>query len=106
MSQDLALARNRTRVVQLGAQCTDHWTTGQSRGVDVLAVQLTTHVISSILYGRTVVQPNFFQLDGLLLFCIIMGLHSASSTIMTLIFDLVVILKGKVRSWSLYLLKG
>ena len=27
-------------------------------------------------YGRT---SNFFQLDGLLLFCIIMGLHSASS---------------------------
>ena len=49
---------------------------------------------------------SFFQLDGLLLFCIIIGLHSASSTIMILIFDLVVILKGKVRSWSLYLLKG
>ena len=30
-------------------------------------------------YGRTVVHPNFFRLDGLLLFCIIMGLRSASS---------------------------
>ena len=29
----------------------------------------------------TVVHPNFFRLDGSLLFCIIMGLHSASSTI-------------------------
>ena len=33
--------------------------------------------------GRTVVSPNFFRLDGLLLpFCIIMGLRSASSAIM------------------------
>ena len=28
-----------------------------------------------------VIHPNFFRLDGLLLFCIIMGLRSASSTI-------------------------
>ena len=56
--------RTRTRVVRLGAQCTDHWTTGQSRGVGVPAVQLTTHVKSSTLYGRTVVQPNFFGLMG------------------------------------------
>ena len=55
----------------LGAQCTDHWTTGQSRGVGVRAVQLTMHVKSSTLYGRT---SKFFQLDGLLLLCIIMGL--------------------------------
>ena len=34
-------------------------TTGQSRGVGVPAVQLTTHVKSSTLYGRTVVHPNF-----------------------------------------------
>ena len=40
-------------------------------------VQLTTHVKSSTLYGHTVI----FQLDGLLLFCIIMGLRSASSAI-------------------------
>ena len=41
------------RVVRLGARCTDHWTTGQSRGVGVPAVQLTTHVKSSTLYGRS-----------------------------------------------------
>ena len=44
------------RVVQLGAQCTDHWTTGQGRGIGVPAVQLTTHVKSSTLYGYTVIQ--------------------------------------------------
>ena len=60
---------------------TDHWTTGQSRGVGVPKVRLTTHVKSSTLYGRRVVHPNFFRLDGLLLFCIIMGLRSASSAI-------------------------
>ena len=49
-------ARTRTRVVRLGAQCTDHWTTEQNRGVSVPAVQLTTHVKSSTLYGRTVVR--------------------------------------------------
>ena len=38
------------------AQCTDHWTTGQNRSVGVPAVQLTTHVKSSTLYGRTVVR--------------------------------------------------
>ena len=93
-AQHLAPARTRTWVVQLGAQCTDHWTTEQSCGVGVPAVQLTTHVKSSTLYGRTVVRSygrtvvrsygrtsKFFRLDGLLLFCIIMGLHSASSTI-------------------------
>ena len=31
--------------------------------------------------SRTVAHPNFFRLDGLLLFCIIMGLRSASSAI-------------------------
>ena len=31
--------------------------------------------------GRTVVHPNFFRLDGPLLFCIIMGLRSASSAL-------------------------
>ena len=77
------------RVVRLGAQCTDHWTTEQSRGVDVPAVQLTTHVKISTFYGRTVVRlygrtvvrsygrtvvrsygrtSKFFRLDGLLLF--------------------------------------
>ena len=46
------------------------------------------HVKSSTLYScaviqsysRMVVHPNFFRLDGLLLFCIIMGLRSASAT--------------------------
>ena len=50
-AQRLAPARTRTRVVRLGAQCTDHWTTGQINK-------------SSTLYGRTVVQPNFFGLMG------------------------------------------
>ena len=77
-TQRLAPARTRTRVVRLGAQCTDHWPTGQSRGVSVPAVQLIKHVKSSTLYGRT---SKFFRLDGLLLFCIIMGLRSASSAI-------------------------
>ena len=63
-AQRLASARNRTHVVRLGAQCTDHWTTEQSRGVGVPAVQLTTHVKSSTLYGRAVVHPNFFRLMG------------------------------------------
>ena len=63
-AQRLAPARTRTRVVRLGAQCTDHWTTEQSCGVGVPAVQLTTHVKSSTLYGRTVVHPNFFGLMG------------------------------------------
>ena len=55
-AQRLASARTRTQVVQLRAQCTDHWTTGQSCGVGVPAVQLTTHVKSSTLCGRTVVR--------------------------------------------------
>ena len=47
------------------------------------AVQLTTHVKSSTLYGRSYGRKSkFFRLDGLLLlFCIIMGLRSASSAI-------------------------
>ena len=74
-AQRLAPARTRTRVVRLGAQCIDHWTTGQSRGVGVPAVQLTTHVKSSTLYGRLYGRKfKFFRLDGLLLpFCIIWG---------------------------------
>ena len=82
-AQRLAPARTGTRVVQLGAQCTDHWTTGQSRGVGVPAVQLTAHVKSSTLYRRPYGhKSNFFRLDGLLLpFSIIMGLRSASSAI-------------------------
>ena len=79
----LVPARTRTRIVRLGAQCTDHWTTEQSRGIGVPAVQLTTHVKSTpctvvLSYGRT---SKFFRFDGLLLFCIIMGLRSASSAI-------------------------
>ena len=60
-AQHIALARTRTRVVRLGAQCTDHWTTGQSRGVGAPAVQLTTHDKSSTLYGRTVVL-SYYQI--------------------------------------------
>ena len=108
MAQHLALARTRTQVVQVGAQCTDHWTTGQSHGVCVPMVQLTTHVKSSTLYSHTVVRlygrtSKFFQLDGLLLFCIIMGLCSASSAINCLhvaIWRLVWVMK-KARPFEL-----
>ena len=55
-AQCLALGRTRTWVVRLGAQCTDHWTTEQSHGIGMPAVQLTRHVKSSTLYGRTVVR--------------------------------------------------
>ena len=46
------------------------------------------YVKSSPLYGRTVVPSygctsKFFRLDGLLLFCIIMGLRSVSSAIIS-----------------------
>ena len=64
------------------------------------AVQLTTHVKSSTLYGRTVVRSygrtvvrsygrtsKFFWLDGLLLFFIIMGLRSASSAMKVIIYS-------------------
>ena len=48
----------------------------------VQLIQLAVHANSSTLdgrlYGRT---SKFFRLDGLLLFCIIMGLHSVSSAI-------------------------
>ena len=45
-------------------------------------VQLAVHAKSSTLYGRSYgCTSKFFQLDGLLLFCIFMGLHSASSAI-------------------------
>ena len=58
-------------------------TSVQSRGVGVPAVQLTTHVKSSTLYGRSYGRKSkFFRLDGLLLpFGIIMGLRFASSAI-------------------------
>ena len=69
-AERLAPARTRTRVVRLEAQRTDPWTTEQSRGVDVPAVQLTTRVKSSTLYGRT---SKFFPRDGLLRYCINMG---------------------------------
>ena len=42
----------------------------------VPVVQLAAHAKSSTLYGRT---TKFFRLDGLLLFCTVMGLRSASS---------------------------
>ena len=44
--------------------------------------QLAKHAESSALYGRSYsCTSKFFRLDGLLLFCIIMGLRSVSSTI-------------------------
>ena len=55
-AQHLAPARTRTQVIQLGAQCSDHWTTEQSCDIGVPAVKLTTRVKSSTLYGRTVVR--------------------------------------------------
>ena len=82
-------ARTRTQVVQLRAQCTDYWTTEQSCGIGVPAVQLTTHVKSSTLYSRT---SKFFRLNGLLLFCIIMGLCFASSTINVFTYRLALML--------------
>ena len=54
-AQRLAPARTRTRVVRLGVQSTDHWTTGQSHGIGMPMVQLTKHVKSSTLYSRMVV---------------------------------------------------
>ena len=47
-------------------------------------------------YGRTVVQSygrttKFFRLDGLLLFCIVMGLRSASSAIMETFYNDIVV---------------
>ena len=79
-AQRLAPARSRTRVVRLGAQCTDHWTTGQNRGMGMPAVQLlkVAPCMAIRSYGRT---SKFFRLDGLLQFCIIMGLRSASSAL-------------------------
>ena len=54
----------------------------------VPAVQLTTHVKSSILYGRSYGRKSkFFRLNGLLLFCIIMELRSASSAISSEVFE-------------------
>ena len=57
-SQCLAPARTRTQVVRLRAlsALTTGWTTEQSHGIGVPAVQLTMHVKSSTLYGHTVVR--------------------------------------------------
>ena len=49
-------------------------------------VQLAVYAKSSTLYGWLYGHTSkFFQLDGLLLFCIIMGLCSASSAIMSIL---------------------
>ena len=54
----------------------------------VPGVQMTTHVKSSILYDRSYGRKSkFFRLNGLLLFCIIMGLRSASSAISSEVFE-------------------
>ena len=50
-----------------------------NKAVALACLRYSWYVKSSTLYGRTVEHPNFFLLDGLLLFCIIMGLRSASS---------------------------
>ena len=93
----LVPARTRTQVVRLGAQCKPLDLTEQSRGIGVPIVQLTTHVKSSTLYGCT---TKFFQLDGLLLFCIIMGLRSASSTIICLTISTVLHFRSFIPSIS------
>ena len=95
-AQHLALVRTRTRVVRLGAQCTDHQTTEQSHGIGVPALQLTMHVKSSTLYGHMVIQlygrtSKFFRPDELLLFCIIMGLCSTNSANIVLEYSLSII---------------
>ena len=52
----------------------------------VPVVQLAVYAKSSTLYSRSYGRTSkFFWLDGLLLFCIIMGLHSASSAIIIII---------------------
>ena len=66
------------------------------------AVQLTTHVKSSTLYGRTVVHPNFLGLKKIL-FCIIMGLRSASSVKMQVVYQEMARdgAKSNVAKWNL-----
>ena len=54
-TQRLAQAKTRTWVIQPGAHCTDHWTTGQSCGIGEPTVHLTTLVKSSTLYGCMIV---------------------------------------------------
>ena len=50
----------------------------------VPVVQLAAHAKSSNLYGRSYGRTSkFFRLDGLLLFCIIMGLRSASFSVLS-----------------------
>ena len=50
-------------------------------------VQLAAHAKSSTLYGRSYGRTfKFFRLDGLLLFCIIMGLRSTSCAIISIHF--------------------
>ena len=52
------------------------------RGLIIQLIQLATHAKSSTLYGWSYdCTSKFFRLNGLLLFCIIMGLHSVSSAI-------------------------
>ena len=57
-AQSLAPARTRTRVVRLGAQCTDHWTTGQSRGVSVPAAWWVAAILYS--YGATLCEIRYY----------------------------------------------
>ena len=65
-AQRLAPVRTRTQVVPLGAQC------------KTVALECPRY---SCPHGH---KSKFFRLNGLLLFCIIMGLRSASSAIIIL----------------------
>ena len=52
-------------------------------------VELAVHAESSTLYVRSYGRTSkFFRLDGLLLFCIIMGLRSTSSAISSVVCPL------------------
>ena len=60
-------------------------------------VQLAAHAKSSTLYGWSYGRTSkFFQLDGLLLFYIIMGLHSVSSAIKIIIYNQLTLRKENV----------
>ena len=63
-AQRLAPARTRTRVVRLGAQCTDHWTTGLLDKAVALAYPRYSWPSMLKVAPCTVVHPNFFGLMG------------------------------------------
>ena len=60
-------------------------------------VQLAAHAKSSTLYGWSYGGTSkFFRLDGLLLFYIIIGLHSVSSAIKIIIYNQLTLRKENV----------